>query len=80
MVAQSGLRSIDNPRPLCYDSLRSCLGKVGEQAAKIQAVVIMPRIGTARAGGKWEIIEPMILEEVVQKNVNVIVYDLRASL
>jgi hypothetical protein len=35
----------------------------------------MPRIGTGRGGGKWEVIEPMIMEELVQRGVTVTVYD-----
>lgn len=35
----------------------------------------MPRIGCGLAGGKWERIEPIILEELVAKGVEATVYD-----
>jgi O-acetyl-ADP-ribose deacetylase (regulator of RNase III) len=75
MIAQNGLRSGSNPKPVCYDSLRTCLGTLCKKAINLQAEVIMPRIGTGRGGGKWEVIEPMILEELVQRGVMVTVYD-----
>ena len=75
MVAQSGLRSASNPRPVCYESLRACLETLCEKARDLQAEVIMPRIGTGRGGGTWEVIEPMILETLVQQGVTVTVYD-----
>lgn len=41
------------------------------------ASVHMPRIGTGLAGGKWEIIEPMIVEELCAHGIEVTVYDLK---
>jgi hypothetical protein len=35
----------------------------------------MPRIGCGLAGGKWERIEPLILQELSQHDVAVYVYD-----
>jgi len=37
--------------------------------------VHMPRIGCGLAGGKWEKIEPIILSELIDKGINVFVYD-----
>lgn len=36
----------------------------------------MPRIGYGLAGGRWEEIEPIILDELVSKGVEVTVYEL----
>jgi hypothetical protein len=77
MIAQNGLRSASNPRPVCYDSLVTCLRALCKKALDLQAEVIMPRIGTARGGGKWEVIEPMIMEELVRSGITVTVYDPR---
>jgi O-acetyl-ADP-ribose deacetylase (regulator of RNase III) len=75
MIAQDGLRSASNQKPVCYDSLRTCLRTVGRKAVDLHAEVIMPRIGTGRGGGKWVDIEPMIMEELIRRRVKVTVYD-----
>ena len=36
----------------------------------------MPRIGCGLAGGRWELIEPLIAEHVAGRGVAVTVYDL----
>ena len=75
MISQNGLRSASNPKPVCYDSLLICLRTLSKKALDLQAEVIMPRIGIGRGGGKWEVIEPMNMEELVKKGVPVTVYD-----
>ena len=39
------------------------------------ASVHMPRIGCGLAGGKWEMIEPIILQRLSNNDVEVVVYD-----
>ena len=75
MVAQDGLRSRDNPKPVCYQSLRDCLESLCKKAICIQAEVIMPRIGTGLGGGDWKIVEMLITEELILNGVQVTVYD-----
>jgi len=75
MVAQNGLRSASNLKPVCYRSLRDCLEILCKKANEIQAEVIMPRIGTGRGGGDWLIIETMITKELIMNGVTVTVYD-----
>jgi hypothetical protein len=36
----------------------------------------MPRIGCGLAGGRWEMIEPLVTEELERHGVEVTVYDL----
>jgi hypothetical protein len=36
----------------------------------------MPRIGCGLAGGRWELIDPIIDDELVTRGVDVTVYDL----
>lgn len=74
MVAQAGYASLANPCPLDYDSLRTCLERVNEEALSMAASVHMPRIGTGLAGGDWAKIEALINEVLPQ--VPVIVYSL----
>lgn len=41
-----------------------------------KASIHMPRIGCGLAGGKWEVIEQIIKEELIDKEIAVTVYDL----
>ena len=70
MVAQKGLASFVNIRPLQYDHLEVCLDKMAkgarhsaEQSNPSQRLSIhMPRIGAGLAKGDWNIIEELIEE------------------
>lgn len=79
MIAQHGIRTRKNrnaPAPIRYDALRECLRKVaGNLAAWRDSSIHMPRIGCGRAGGKWEKVEPIIKDELIDKGFDVYVYD-----
>lgn len=60
MVAQHGLRSMQNPHPLDLAALVTCLRRVAEPAQFQHASVHLPRIGAGLAGGDWRAIEPVI--------------------
>ena len=81
MIAQKGIKSNNNSiPPIRYEALRSCLKTVSYNAPKINASIHMPRIGCGLAGGKWEIIEKIIIEEMIQdKNLDVYVYDVKKT-
>lgn len=73
MVAQRGLRSATNPVPLDYGHLAECLFHLGRNACGTS--VHMPRIGCELAGGTWDRVEPLIVEHVCARGVDVTVYD-----
>lgn len=75
MVAQDGYSTPGSPA-IRYDALADCLERVGEVAVGLKASVHAPRIGTGLAGGKWEIIEPILIHQLSEKNVKVTIYDL----
>jgi len=75
MIAQHGIRFTYIP-PIRYDALKKCLNQVAELALKNNASIHTPRIGCGLAGGNWKDIEEIIKEELLDKNINVIVYDL----
>jgi O-acetyl-ADP-ribose deacetylase (regulator of RNase III) len=75
MLCQHGLVGRSNPVPLRYPSLETCLKKVAQTAERLKASVHMPRIGCGLAGGKWEKIEPIIINTLESKNISVTVYD-----
>jgi len=61
--------------PIRYEAVHSCLAQLTTEAKKRKASVHMPRIGCGLAGGKWEQIEPLIMQTLIAENVPVFVYD-----
>ncbi len=78
MIGQHKVRLEDDegPAPVRYHAIEQALAKVGEKALELQASVHMPRIGCGLAGGEWEKIEPLIIKNLSQRDVEVFVYDL----
>lgn len=76
MVAQEGLVSHSNPTPIKYDSLDNCLANVLSfcQYYKVSNV-IAPRIGCGLAGGKWDVVEPLIIKNLYNNGIEVTIYD-----
>jgi O-acetyl-ADP-ribose deacetylase (regulator of RNase III) len=75
MVAQRGMKTGSNGPPIRYEAVRACLKKLAAEANGLGASVHMPRIGCGLAGGRWEEIEPIILDELISQGVEVTVYD-----
>jgi len=76
MIGQHGIRGPLNRRPLDYDALFACLGRVAELATTLGATVHMPRIGCDRGGGKWGTVELLIRSQLCVGGVDVTIYDL----
>lgn len=75
MVAQKGIVSKDNPKPIDYDALRTCLSKAGAEISEYNGAVHIPRIGCGLAGGTWDKVEPIVEQELLKRGLNVTVYD-----
>lgn len=60
MIAQKGIRILNNKIPLDYFALNECLKKVNKFAIEKNATIHMPKIGAGLAGGDWKIIESII--------------------
>ncbi len=75
MIAQQGIKTGSNGVPIRYEAVRECLEKIAKEAQLLSASIHMPRIGCGLAGGKWEKIEPIIQETLIQKELDVYVYD-----
>lgn len=71
----TGMGSGGRP-PVRYDSLKKGLQAVARWANIHKASVHAPRLGAGLAGGHWGNIEAMIKSEVVNRGVEVTVYDL----
>jgi len=74
MVAQFGLKSKVNRRPIDYNALRYCLRKVAAYAKKYKCSVYMPKIGVGLGGGHWDTIEKIIKKELDGLNIFVFEY------
>jgi O-acetyl-ADP-ribose deacetylase (regulator of RNase III) len=74
MVAQHGVKGSSRTPPIRYAAVEECLEKVAQKAQEIAASVHMPRIGCGLAGGKWEVIEPLIFRTLCEQDVPVTVY------
>lgn len=77
MIAQEGTGIDDegNP-PIRYEALKQCLDKVADLAKTNGSSVHMPRIGCGLAGSDWSQIEPIVISTLIDKGINVTVYDL----
>ena len=61
--------------PIRYDALKSCLEKLADEAAVLNASVHMPKIGAGLAGGDWNKIEALIDETIVARGIAVTIYE-----
>ncbi len=75
MVAQHGMKTGSHGPPIRYEAVRACVRTLAEAAKDRSASVHMPRIGCGLAGGRWEEIEPIVVEELTSNGVDVTVYD-----
>jgi O-acetyl-ADP-ribose deacetylase (regulator of RNase III) len=75
MIGQHGIKAGSKGPPIRYDAIRECMAKLAVAARDLGASVHMPRIGCGLAGGRWELVEPLILETLGAADVPVTVYD-----
>lgn len=76
MIGQHGIRRAGGRPPVRYEAIGQALGRLSGHALKLGASVHMPRIGAGLAGGEWTRIEPLIVERLCARGVDVSVYDL----
>lgn len=79
MIGQHTIWNKDGVPPVRYEAIESCLEKTGDKALSLNASVHMPRIGCGLAGGKWEIVEPIIERTLTARGIDVTVYDFEAG-
>jgi O-acetyl-ADP-ribose deacetylase (regulator of RNase III) len=78
LIGQHGIRrsGSNSAPPIRYDAIREGLARVREHAMELNATIHMPRIGCGLAGGTWDLVAPIIEEELCAYGVEVTVYDL----
>ena len=75
MIGQRGVKTGSHGPPIRYDAVAQCLQEVVSYTASINGSLHMPRIGCGLAGGKWERIEPLILDALNNNPIPVYIYD-----
>ncbi len=76
LIGQHKINKDENGNaPIRYDAIEQGLEEVASFAIENKASIHMPRIGCGLAGGKWEMIEPIILKTLSDNNIEVTVYD-----
>lgn len=75
IIGQRDIKMENDIPPIRYEAVESGLRKVADKAIEIHASVHMPRIGCGLAGGKWSIIENIIDRSLLDKDIDVTVYD-----
>ena len=75
MIGQHGMKRGSAGPPIRYDAVERCLTTLAGHAARLGASVHMPRIGCGLAGGKWELIEPIVARTLPEHGIAVTVYD-----
>jgi len=75
MIAQQGIKTGSKGVPIRYEAVKTCLEKISIEAKKLNASIHMPRIGCGLAGGKWTEIEPLVEQTLLEKDLDVYVYD-----
>lgn len=84
MIAQSGLKHEADKDgktipPIRYDALKNCLEKVAKEAKDRNSSVHGPRLGAGLAGGDWNEIEKLLKETLIDRGINVTIYDLEET-
>lgn len=74
MIAQLDIARSKDDRPLDYQALGDCLGMVAA-VADGSGSVHMPRIGCGLAKGSWQMVEPLIVRHLCERDIPVTVYD-----
>jgi O-acetyl-ADP-ribose deacetylase (regulator of RNase III) len=74
VVGQHGTRRGPVP-PIRYNAVRKGLRRVARMAGEIHATVHMPKIGCGLGGGDWDVMQPIINEQLCNVGVNVTVYE-----
>lgn len=75
IIGQRGTKTGSKGVPVRYEAIEQGLTKLQIYAQELNANIHMPRIGCGLAGGKWEKVEPIIITQLAQQDIEVYVYD-----
>ena len=81
MIAQNGIVSDSNPKPIKYRALANCMAEVVGYIQMVQAqtsnpvVIHCPKFGSDLAKGNWDFILELIEEIWIDKGIDVVIYN-----
>jgi O-acetyl-ADP-ribose deacetylase (regulator of RNase III) len=75
MIGQHKIKTSNGQIPIRYEAVKKCLSIVGDYAISNGSSIHMPRIGCGLAGGDWDKIESIIKDQLIDRNIEVTVYD-----
>ena len=81
MIAQHGIVSKDNPKPIRYKALMEAMERVkgfivgGSKATDKKFVIHAPKFGSGLAGGNFQLIFELIRELWLENGISVIIYE-----
>jgi O-acetyl-ADP-ribose deacetylase (regulator of RNase III) len=79
MIAQEGYKKLGDAHDapyIRYEALKTCLDKVAAVALERKSSIAAPRIGCGLAGGTWATVEKLLKETLIDRGINVTIYDL----
>lgn len=77
LIGQHKINKDENGNvPIRYEAVKEGLEKISLFAKENKCSIHMPRIGCGLAGGKWELMEPIISNVLSNNEIKVTVYDL----
>lgn len=59
-----------------YEAIRTACKNLRAHCIAFNASIHGPRLGSGLAGGEWDIIESILIEEFIDHGINVTIYDL----
>ncbi len=76
MIGQRGIRTGRSTGvPVRYEAIDAALARLAPQVLELGASVHLPRIGCGLAGGRWELVEPLVTTRLTAAGIPVTVYD-----
>ncbi|MGF1429289.1 macro domain-containing protein [Kitasatospora sp. LaBMicrA B282] len=76
LVGQRGTRTgRSSGVPVRYPAIDTALDRLAAPMLELGASVHLPRIGCGLAGGRWELVEPLLHSRLVARGIAVTVYD-----
>lgn len=77
IIGQHGIGNRNGP-PVNYEAIEQGLEVVADAIRrKRKGSVHMPRIGCGLAGGSWDKVEPIIQRQLIDRGIQVTIYDLK---
>ena len=75
LIGQHGIRSQNRLPPIRYSAIREGFDRIATYALNKGASVHMPKLGSERAGGDWNLVADIVARHLVARGISVTVYN-----